>query len=72
MSTLSAPAIQICAFALGCALIHAGRRHARALTAVLAVLAVLAALLVLLGASAVTAPDADAAIMDEVALYEGI
>ncbi|MGV7034312.1 hypothetical protein [Methylobacterium symbioticum] len=71
MSPLSAPAAQICAFALGCALIHAGRRHAAALTALLSVLAVLAALLVLLGAAAVTAPDAEAA-MDEVSLYEGI
>ena len=71
MSALSAPAIQICAFALGCALIHAGRRHAEALTALLAAVAVLVALLVVLGASALTAPDAEAA-MDEVMLYEGI
>ena len=65
MTSLPAPAIQICAFALGCALIHAGR-----LTAVLAALAVVAALLVVLGASVATAPDADRA-MEEFALYDG-
>lgn len=71
MTSLHAPAIQICAFALGCVLIHAGRRHAQALTALLTAVAVLAALLVLLGASSLTAPDADA-VSDEVALYEGV
>lgn len=70
MTSLPAPAIQICAFALGCALIHAGRRHADLLTAVLAAVAVVAALLVVLGASVTTAPDADGA-MEELALYDG-
>ncbi len=71
MTGLSASAAQICAFALGLALIHAGRRHAARLTAPLAALAVLAALLLLLGASLSAAPDPDRALA-EIAAYEGL
>lgn len=54
------PAAQVCAFALGCAVIHAARGHAEILTRVLAAAAILAAVLVLLVASLDCAPEADA------------
>ena len=55
--SLAASLAQVCAFALGFALIHAARRHAAVVTAVLAAVAVAAALLLLLAVA--PAPDAD-------------
>ncbi|SFM88579.1 hypothetical protein [Methylobacterium pseudosasicola] len=52
-----APAIQVCAFALGCAVIHAARAHAVALTRLLAAMAIVTAALLLFGASLACAPD---------------
>jgi hypothetical protein len=54
---LLAPAAQVCAFALGCALIHAGRAHAGLVTRSLAATAACLAVLVLLLASLACAPD---------------
>ncbi|AWN36742.1 hypothetical protein [Methylobacterium radiodurans] len=65
---LAAPLVQVCAFALGCALIHAARRHAAIVTAVLATVAVASALLLLLVASVASAPDADA--IDPISIAE--
>jgi hypothetical protein len=54
-------ATEACAFALGCALIHAGRDHAAFVTRALTFFAIIAAVLVLLGASLACAPDDDLA-----------
>lgn len=54
---LIAPAGQVCAFALGCALIHAGRAHADVITQLLTGVAVVATALVLIEAAVVFAPD---------------
>jgi hypothetical protein len=54
---LIAPATQACAFALGCALIHAARAHAAAITHLLTGAAVIAAALVLIEAGITFAPD---------------
>jgi len=58
-TSLIAPAAQVCAFALGCAVIHAARAHASAVSRVLAAMAIVTAVLVLLGASLICAPDDD-------------
>jgi energy-converting hydrogenase Eha subunit E len=65
---LIAPAAQVCAFALGCALIHAARAHALALSRVLAATALVTALLVLLSASLACAPD-DEMSLDGITIY---
>lgn len=57
--SLAASLAQVCAFALGFALIHAARRHAAVVTAVLAAVAVAAALLLLLAVAVAPAPDDD-------------
>ncbi|MCJ2053453.1 hypothetical protein [Methylobacterium sp. J-070] len=56
-TSLIAPITQVCAFALGCAVIHAARAHAAAVSRLLAATAIVAAVLVLLGASLARAPD---------------
>ncbi|MHC2106861.1 hypothetical protein [Methylobacterium sp.] len=61
---LVTPAAQACAFALGCAVIHAARGHAEILTRVLAAAAIVAAFLVLLVASLDCAPQGDAGLPD--------
>jgi hypothetical protein len=66
--SLVAPAAQVCAFALGCALIHAARAHAVAVSRVLAGMAVAMAALVLLGASLACSPD-DEMSLDEITTY---
>lgn len=60
---LVTPAAQACAFALGCAVIHAARGHAEILTRVLAAAAIVAAFLVLLVAS-LDAPQGDVGLPD--------
>lgn len=65
---LIAPAAQVCAFALGCAMIHAARAHAATVSRVLAALAIVAAVLVLLGASLAGSPD-DAMSLDGITTY---
>jgi energy-converting hydrogenase Eha subunit E len=67
-TSLIAPAAQVCAFALGCALIHAARAHALALSRVLAATALVTALLVLLSASLACAPD-DEMSLDGITIY---
>lgn len=67
-TSLIAPAAQVCAFALGCALIHATRAHALALSRVLAATALVTALLVLLSASLACAPD-DEMSLDNITIY---
>ena len=67
-ASLIAPAAQVCAFALGCAMIHAARAHAAVVSRVLAALAIVAAALVLLGASLACAPD-DAMSLDDITTY---
>lgn len=66
--SLITPAAQVCAFALGCAMIHLARTHAVALSPVLAATAVVIAILVLLSASPVRAPD-DAMSLDDITTY---
>jgi hypothetical protein len=65
-----APAVQICAFALGCAAIHAARDHADFLTRLLTAGVVASTVLLLLAASLDLAPDAGA-IYDEISVYAG-
>jgi hypothetical protein len=67
-TSLIAPAAQACAFALGCAVIHAARAHALVLSRLLAAMAVLTAILVLLSASLARAPD-DAMSLDDITTY---
>lgn len=67
-ASLIAPAAQVCAFALGCAMIHAARAHAVAVSRVLAAMAIVAAALVLLGASLACSPD-DAMSLDDITTY---
>jgi len=67
-ASLIAPAAQVCAFALGCAVIHAARRHAAAVSRVLVATAIVAAALVLLGASLAHAPD-DGLSLDDITTY---
>ena len=67
-TSLIAPAAQVCAFALGCAMIHAARAHALALSRMLAATALVIAILVLLGASLACAPD-DEMSLDEITTY---
>ncbi|MET3411455.1 MULTISPECIES: hypothetical protein [unclassified Methylobacterium] len=66
-AALAAPVTQVCAFVLGCALIHAARAHADRITRLLAVTAVGAAVLVLLVASLDDAPEGGT--FDEVTVY---
>lgn len=56
---LVTPAAQVCAFVLGCAVIHAARAQAELLTRLLAAALVVAVVLVLLVASLDCAPGAD-------------
>ncbi|MDN3571901.1 hypothetical protein [Methylobacterium longum] len=65
---LIAPAAQVCAFALGCAMIHAARAHTLVLSRVLAATALVIAILVLLGASLACAPD-DEMRLDDITTY---
>ena len=67
-ASLIAPAAQVCAFALGCAILHAARAHAAVVSRVLAAMAIVAAALVLLGASLACAPD-DAMSLDDITIY---
>lgn len=67
-TSLIAPAAQVCAFALGCAMIHAARAHALAVSRMLAATALVIAILVLLGASLAGAPD-DEMSLDEITTY---
>jgi hypothetical protein len=67
-ASLLAPAAQVCAFALGCALIHAARAHAVAVSRVLTVIAVVMAALALLGASLASSADDDMS-LDEITIY---
>ncbi|MEE7451156.1 hypothetical protein MRF4_27105 [Methylobacterium radiotolerans] len=66
-AAIVAPVTQLCAFLLGCALIHAARAHADLITRLLTVAAVGAAVLVLLVASLDVAPDGGT--FDEVTVY---
>ncbi|KAA0119912.1 hypothetical protein CIW48_26360 [Methylobacterium sp. P1-11] len=64
---LATPVTQVCAFLLGCAVIHAARAHADRITRVLGVAVVGAAVLVLLVASLDYAPEGGT--FDEVTVY---
>jgi membrane associated rhomboid family serine protease len=64
-ASFTAPAAQLCAFVLGCAVIHAARAHAEILTRVLAVAA---AVLVLLVACLDYTPGAGET-YDEISVY---
>ena len=66
--SLIAPAAQLCAFALGCAVIHAARAHALAISRLLIATALVVAVLVLLGASLACAPG-DEMSLDEITTY---
>lgn len=68
VTSLIAPTAQVCAFALGCAVIHAGRAHALALSRVLSAVAIETAILVLMSASLARAPD-DAMSLDGITTY---
>ena len=65
---LIAPASQVCAFVLGCALIHAARAHAVAVSRVLTAIAGVTAALVLLGASLACSAD-DEMRLDGITIY---
>jgi hypothetical protein len=65
-----APAVQICAFALGCAAIHAARDHADVLTRLLTIGVVASTVLLLLVAALDFAPDTGAT-FDEISVYAG-
>ena len=67
-ASLIAPAAQVCAFALGCAVIHAARAHAVAVSRALAAMAIVTAALVLLGASLACAPE-DTMSLDDFTTY---
>lgn len=67
-ASFTAPAAQLCAFVLGCAVIHAARAHAEILTRVLAAAAVAAAVLVLLVACLDYTPGAGET-YDEISVY---
>ena len=56
-TSLIAPAAQVCAFALGCAVIHVTRAHAAAITRLLTGAAVIAAALLLIEAAVTFMPD---------------
>jgi hypothetical protein len=66
--SLVAPAAQVCAFALGCALIHAARAHAVALSHLLTAMVIVTAALVLLGASLACSRDDDMS-LDGISIY---
>ena len=68
---LAAPAAQICAFALGCALIHAARAHAAALTRLLTGVLAIAAAGVLIAANAFTLKKQQAR-FDEITVYAAL
>jgi hypothetical protein len=63
-----ASAVALCAFALGCAVLHAARAQAAAVTPLLAASALAAGLMVLLGASLASAPD-DPMSLDDITVY---
>lgn len=67
-TSLIAPAAQVCAFALGCAVIHAARAHAIAVSRVLIAMAIVTATLVLLSASLACLPD-DEMSLDGITVY---
>ncbi|WP_267427860.1 hypothetical protein [Methylobacterium sp. GC_Met_2] len=56
-TSLIARAAQVCAFALGCGVIHAARTHAAAVSRMLAAMAIVTAARALLGASPAGATD---------------
>ncbi|MGH1587716.1 hypothetical protein ACRBEV_04350 [Methylobacterium phyllosphaerae] len=68
---LIAPAAQVCAFALGCALIHAARAQAAAITHLLIAAAVIAAALVLIEAAIVFAPNPEDR-LDELSVHAAL
>lgn len=68
-TSLIAPAAQVCAFALGCAVIHTARAYAAAVSRVLAAVAIAMAVLVLLGASLACAPDDES--LDDITVFNG-
>lgn len=57
MISLNAPTVQVCTFALGCAVIHAARAYAAAVTYVLVAVAAIAATALSLVISLTVAPD---------------
>jgi hypothetical protein len=71
VTSLIAPTAQVCVFALGCAVIHAARAHAMALSHVLAATGVVTAILVLLAASLARAPD-DTMRLDGITTYNAV
>ncbi|WP_456685532.1 hypothetical protein [Bradyrhizobium sp. P5_C11_2] len=70
-ASLLAPATQVCAFVLGCALIHAARAHAVAITQLLIGVAVVAAALVLIQAAMTFAPNPDER-FDELSIHAAL
>ena len=70
-ASLIAPAAQVCAFALGCAIIHAARAHVALVTHLLTGAAMIASALVLIASTAVHAPD-DLASFDEITVYAAL
>ena len=71
MTALTAPAVQVCVFALGCALIHATRAHAAAVTRLLTGAAAVAAAGVLIAASVYVAPE-DVGRFDEITVFAAL
>lgn len=67
-TALATPAVQACAFVLGCAVIHAARAHAEILTRLLVAAAVTMAVLLLLVASLDSAPGPDET-FDAISVY---
>ncbi|SDN67245.1 hypothetical protein SAMN05216360_11088 [Methylobacterium phyllostachyos] len=67
-AALASPAAQVCAFVLGCAVIHAARAYADLLTRLLIAAFIGVSVLVLLAAALTYAPGADAT-FDEVSVY---
>lgn len=67
-SGLFAPAIQVCAFALGCALIHAARAHAAIVTQWLICIAAAIGALAVTAATVAWTPD-DRQSFDEITVY---
>ncbi|MGH1587838.1 hypothetical protein ACRBEV_05150 [Methylobacterium phyllosphaerae] len=59
MISLNALTVQVCAFALGCAVIHAARAYAAAVTYLLVAVAAIAATALSLVVSLTVAPDHD-------------
>ncbi|MGH1587846.1 hypothetical protein ACRBEV_05190 [Methylobacterium phyllosphaerae] len=70
-ASLIAPAAQVCAFALGCAVIHAARAHAAAVTQLLTMVVVIAAALLLIEATVTFAPNPEER-FDELSVYAAL